>query len=144
MRQVGGLGVHLARAIDDGSIVGPKIHGAGAMLSMTGGHGDLHQLSLPVLRALADTHPYLRVCDGAADCRRAVREMLREGARHQGARVRWHAVGDRRPAPPAVHGRRTGRDRRAHLNEVGAAGGVPEYTLPKLAAAGDQHDRVDV
>lgn len=89
VREVGGLGVHLARAIDDGTVTGPKVYGAGAMLSMTGGHGDLHELPLPLLRVLQDATPYLRVCDGEDDCRRAVREMLREGARV----IKVHATG---------------------------------------------------
>jgi len=89
VREVGGLGVHLARAIDDGSVPGPTIHAAGAMLSMTGGHGDLHELPLPVMRTLSEHVPYLRVCDGEADCRRAVREMLRMGAQL----IKVHASG---------------------------------------------------
>jgi imidazolonepropionase-like amidohydrolase len=89
VREVGGLGVHLARAIADGSVPGPTIHAAGAMLSMTGGHGDLRELPLPVMRALSEQVPYLRVCDGEADCRRAVREMLRMGAQV----IKVHASG---------------------------------------------------
>ena len=89
VRELGGLGVHVARAIDDGTVTGPRIYGAGAMLSMTGGHGDLHELPLPVMRALEDATPYIRVCDGEDDCRRAVREMLREGARV----IKVHASG---------------------------------------------------
>jgi imidazolonepropionase-like amidohydrolase len=89
VRELGGLGVHLARAIDDGTVTGPRVYGAGAMLSMTGGHGDLHELPLPLLRVLQDATPYLRVCDGEDDCRRAVREMLREGARV----IKVHATG---------------------------------------------------
>lgn len=89
VREVGGLGVHVARAIDDGTVMGPKVYGAGAMLSMTGGHGDLHELPLPLLHTLQGITPYLRVCDGQDDCRRAVREMLREGARV----IKVHASG---------------------------------------------------
>lgn len=89
VREVGGLGVHLARAVADGSVPGPTIHAAGAMLSMTGGHGDLHELPLPVMRTLSEHVPYVRVCDGEADCRRAVREMLRMGAQV----IKVHASG---------------------------------------------------
>jgi imidazolonepropionase-like amidohydrolase len=89
VREVGGVGVHLARAVADGSVPGPTIHAAGAMLSMTGGHGDLHELPLPVMRTLTEHVPYIRVCDGEVDCRRAVREMLRLGAQV----IKVHASG---------------------------------------------------
>src|SRR5689334_22489154 len=42
VREVGGYGIHLARAVDEGSVPGPHIYAAGAILSTTGGHGDLH------------------------------------------------------------------------------------------------------
>jgi imidazolonepropionase-like amidohydrolase len=41
VREVGGLGVYLARAVEEGTLDGPAIYGAGAILSVTGGHGDL-------------------------------------------------------------------------------------------------------
>ncbi|WP_019421120.1 metal-dependent hydrolase family protein [Paenibacillus sp. OSY-SE] len=43
------------------------------MLSQTGGHGDLHMLP-------AQFNTYGRLCDGAQECRKAAREMFREGA----------------------------------------------------------------
>ena len=42
VREVGGLGVYLARAVREGLLDGPSIYPAGAVLSTTGGHGDLH------------------------------------------------------------------------------------------------------
>jgi imidazolonepropionase-like amidohydrolase len=47
VREVGGLGVHLARAVAEGVLDGPAIYAAGAILSTTGGHGDLHSYPLP-------------------------------------------------------------------------------------------------
>ncbi len=47
VREVGGIGVELARAVDEGSLPGPSIYAAGAVLSTTGGHGDLHSYPLP-------------------------------------------------------------------------------------------------
>src|SRR5688572_4440791 len=38
VREVGGLGVYLARVVDEGLVAGPHIYGAGAILSTTGGH----------------------------------------------------------------------------------------------------------
>src|SRR4029453_14324749 len=46
VREVGGLGVYLARAVEEGPLAAPSIYGAGAILSVTGGHGDLHSLPL--------------------------------------------------------------------------------------------------
>src|ERR1700748_252651 len=42
VRDVGGMGVHLARAVAEGTVDGPAIYGAGAVLSTTGGPGHLH------------------------------------------------------------------------------------------------------
>lgn len=89
IREVGGVGVDLARAVADGTLPGPTIHAAGAMLSMTGGHGDLHEIPLPVMGALTNHARHIRVCDGETDCRRAVREMVRMGA----AVIKVHASG---------------------------------------------------
>lgn len=80
VREVGGLGVHLQRAIAEGSAVGPEIYAAGGMLSTTGGHGDIHTLPLEVMTA-SERLGDLVLCDGADGCRRAVREQLRMGAR---------------------------------------------------------------
>jgi imidazolonepropionase-like amidohydrolase len=80
VREVGGLGVYLARAVAEGSLDGPAIYAAGAILSTTGGHGDLHSYPLDWIRghdAVADT----RLADGPDDCARAVREQLRVGAK---------------------------------------------------------------
>ena len=40
VREVGGLGVELARAVAEGVLDGPAIYAAGAILSTTGGHAD--------------------------------------------------------------------------------------------------------
>jgi imidazolonepropionase-like amidohydrolase len=77
VREAGGLGVHLARGIADGTLIGPSIYGPGAILSTTGGHGDLHDLPLDWAHDIAET----RLCDGTAECIKAVREQLRLGAK---------------------------------------------------------------
>lgn len=79
VREVGGLGVYLARAVAEGSISGPTIYGAGAILSTTGGHADLHSYPLDWIG-----HGALgigRLADGPDECARAAREQLRLGAR---------------------------------------------------------------
>src|SRR5580693_424424 len=81
VREVGGLGVHLARAVSEGLLDGPSIYAAGAILSTTGGHGDLHCYPLSWVSYFSRTDGALRLADGTAECMRAVREQLRAGAR---------------------------------------------------------------
>jgi imidazolonepropionase-like amidohydrolase len=81
IREVGGLGVWLAAAIAEGTVVGPAIYGAGAVLSPTGGHADLHMYPVDWVCDLADRIGVLRQCDGVPECLRAVRLQLRVGAR---------------------------------------------------------------
>ena len=86
VRDAGGTHPSLARAIDDGSLVGPRVFASGAMISQTAGHGDF--------RAPHDPHPALDPCgasahlghgltviaDGVPLTLAAVRENLRHGA----------------------------------------------------------------
>src|SRR5215467_4486761 len=77
IREVGGIGVHVARAVDEGTVVGPAIYAAGAILSTTGGHGDMHSYPLSWVHEMDDG----RLCDGPDDCARATREQLRLNAK---------------------------------------------------------------
>jgi imidazolonepropionase-like amidohydrolase len=81
VRDVGGLGVHLARAVAEGLVDGPAVYGAGAILSTTGGHADLHSFPLDWMRDYSAREGLMRLADGPDDCARAVREQLRRGAR---------------------------------------------------------------
>jgi imidazolonepropionase-like amidohydrolase len=81
VREVGGLGVHLARAVAEGVLDGPAIYAAGAILSTTGGHGDLHSFPLPWMEDYARLEGTMCLADGEAACQRAAREQLRRGAR---------------------------------------------------------------
>ncbi len=81
VREVGGLGIYLARAVTEGLLPGPSIYAAGAILSTTGGHGDLHCYPLSWVEDVAREDGSLRLADGEAECMRAVREQLRRGAR---------------------------------------------------------------
>jgi imidazolonepropionase-like amidohydrolase len=78
VREVGGFGVYLARAVAEGSLDGPAVYGAGAVLSTTGGHGDLHAYPLEWMHDVAGMG---RLCDGPDECAKAVREQLRVNAR---------------------------------------------------------------
>ncbi len=81
VRDVGGLGVYLARAVAEGTVDGPAIYGAGAILSTTGGHGDLHAFPLDWIEDYARNASMLRLADGPDECAKAVREQLRRNAK---------------------------------------------------------------
>jgi imidazolonepropionase-like amidohydrolase len=84
VRDIGGPSQGLAKAIDEGVVVGPRIYTSAMVISQTSGHGDL--------RPLTEPHPnmggpvnqemqrYKLLADGPAEVRRAVRESLRQGA----------------------------------------------------------------
>ena len=73
--------MHLARAVSEGVLDGPAIYAAGAVLSTTGGHGDLHSYPLPWVTDFGVHYGEFRLADGSAECMRAVREQLRQNAR---------------------------------------------------------------
>jgi imidazolonepropionase-like amidohydrolase len=81
VRDVGGLGVYLARAVGEGMVDGPAVYGAGAILSTTGGHGDLHSYPLGWMEDYGRTVGMQRLADGPDDCAKAVREQLRRNAK---------------------------------------------------------------
>ena len=66
----------LKRAINSGIIPGPHIQAAGSAISITGGHGDTHGFKDELI-------PHMQsetLCDGPAECRRAVRQAVKNGA----------------------------------------------------------------
>ncbi|HET8641781.1 MAG TPA: amidohydrolase family protein, partial [Pseudonocardiaceae bacterium] len=81
VREVGGLGVYLTGAVEEGVVPGPAIYAAGAILSTTGGHGDLHSLPPGWVLDFGHRGGELRLCDGPAECAKAVREQLRRNAK---------------------------------------------------------------
>ncbi len=81
VREVGGLGIFLCRAIDEGSVPGPHVYPAGGMISPTGGHGDLHSFPLDFIRAVLERTQVSALADGVPECLKAVRSMLRLNAR---------------------------------------------------------------
>lgn len=70
------LAIFLKRAIEEGSIVGPRIMAAGLAISQTAGHADWHFVPQEWGKRLM----LGRVADGVAEVRKAAREQLREGA----------------------------------------------------------------
>lgn len=90
LRDVAGFGCEVAKAIEDGTIVGPNIYSSGACLSQTAGHGDV--FSMPAgdvllrlgVSTVAPGHFGSNVsmlCDGVEECRKTVRLQIRRGAR---------------------------------------------------------------
>jgi len=71
------ISLSLKKAIDEGTIPGPRIVAAHKALSQTGGHGDTHELPL---EWVIGPHAGGRIADGVDDCRRAAREQIRAGA----------------------------------------------------------------
>jgi imidazolonepropionase-like amidohydrolase len=85
LRDLGGPVFALKQAIDEGLVPGPRIYPSGAMITTTGGHGDLRPLSeLP--RSPGGAFSSLReaegsmIADGADEVRLRVREQLIQGA----------------------------------------------------------------
>jgi len=66
----------LRDAIARGAVPGPRMRAAGQAISVTGGHGDVNGYSSPVMKLFTGTN----ICNGADDCRRAVRQQVKEGA----------------------------------------------------------------
>jgi imidazolonepropionase-like amidohydrolase len=82
VRELGGFGLGIAPAIDDGTVPGPHVYGAGALLSPTGGHADIHGLPLEWIGDPAFAgYNVFQLADGVAECLRAVRLQLRRGAK---------------------------------------------------------------
>src|SRR5262245_5099070 len=81
VRETGGLGIHLARAVREETVTGPAIYAAGAVLSTTGGHGDLHSYPLDWIVDFGHRGGELRLADGPSECAKAAREQLRSDAR---------------------------------------------------------------
>lgn len=83
VRDVGAAGgdavFALRDAIEKGWVPGPRIFASGQTISITGGHGDGTQgYRDDVAHLMASS----AICNGADDCRRAVREQIRRGADH--------------------------------------------------------------
>jgi imidazolonepropionase-like amidohydrolase len=85
VRDLGGPTFGLKRAIDEGLVAGPRIFPSGAVITVTGGHGDFRQLfELP--RVLGGPPSRMEslgasmVADGPDEVRVRVREQLMQGA----------------------------------------------------------------
>jgi imidazolonepropionase-like amidohydrolase len=81
VRDVGGPGLRLAPAVDEGRMRGPRIYGAGRILSTTGGHGDLHSFPLDFVQHASCAGGFSYLCDGVPEVLKAVRTNLRGNAK---------------------------------------------------------------
>ncbi len=70
--------ISLRDAIEAGQFAGPTIVSAGNMVSVSGGHGDVNGLNRDLDSVYAPRAT--NTCNGADDCRRAVREQISDGA----------------------------------------------------------------
>lgn len=78
IRNIGSTGhaiYALKDAVNIGLVPGPRIQAAGAYLTTTGGHGDKSVGFRPDLIPVID---HDGICDGADDCRRAVRHQIKK------------------------------------------------------------------
>eukprot|EP00878_Enallax_costatus_P029472 GHUV01031959.1.p1 GENE.GHUV01031959.1~~GHUV01031959.1.p1 ORF type:complete len:291 (+),score=45.05 GHUV01031959.1:548-1420(+) len=80
VRDAGGADWGLAEAVEEGSVLGPRILFTGHALSQTGGHGDFRGKGEEVCCCGAALRGIGRVCDGVDACRAAARDELRKGA----------------------------------------------------------------
>ena len=85
VRDMGGPSFSLKRAIDEGLVAGPRIYPSGAMISITGGHGDFRQmfelprrLGAPLTRT--EQVGGAMIADSPDEVRMRVREQLMLGA----------------------------------------------------------------
>lgn len=85
VRDLGGPAFGLKRAIDEGTVVGPRIYASGAIVSITGGHGDFRRPS-EVPRELGGRLARMSqmggsmIADNPDEVRLRVREQLMLGA----------------------------------------------------------------
>ena len=115
VREVGGYGIDIRHAIDDGSLPGPNVYAAGSVLSTTGGHGDVHAYPLDFVH---DVWTLGVLCDGVPDCLKAVRKQLRRGA----AVIKICASGGvMSEIDHPIHQQFSGEELRAIVEEAGRA-----------------------
>lgn len=69
----------LRDGINNGMLVGPTLYVAGRSISISGGHGDGSNNTNREIAEMVHEHA-LNNCNGADDCRRAVRQQISQGA----------------------------------------------------------------
>jgi imidazolonepropionase-like amidohydrolase len=82
VRDAGGADQGLARALREKLFLGPRLLYCGKALSQTGGHGDMRGAGEQSSEQCPCCAGLGRICDGAAEVRRACRDAIRNGATH--------------------------------------------------------------
>ncbi|GAA2750775.1 amidohydrolase family protein [Kitasatospora cinereorecta] len=82
VRDVGGADHGMARALDEGLALGPRLIHGGKALSQTGGHGDLRPLGHDSHACCQSRPDFGRIADGVDAVRAAARDEFRKGAAH--------------------------------------------------------------
>ena len=77
VRELSGFDIYLARAVDEGSIPGPRIYASGIYLNPVGGHGEVHAYPLDFVRFAFNRLEFPSPCTGVTECIAAVRKVLR-------------------------------------------------------------------
>jgi imidazolonepropionase-like amidohydrolase len=80
VRDAGGADYGLAKAVDEGTLIGPRILYAGKALSQTGGHADMRGPGQQTFEGCFCCAGLGTVCDGVSEVRRAARNEIRKGA----------------------------------------------------------------
>ncbi|KAM0420881.1 hypothetical protein ACHAPT_011270 [Fusarium lateritium] len=89
VRDVGSYAIEAHEAVKAGLIPGPNVYGAGGAIGMTGGHCDIQVVPGDYAYAHEGANPHntwpgvspIVLADGADECRRAVRQQIRRGAK---------------------------------------------------------------
>jgi imidazolonepropionase-like amidohydrolase len=118
VRDVGGADWGLARALEEGHLVGPRLLFAGHAISQTGGHGDMRGPGEDAEEAVC-VHGLGRVADGVAAVRAACREEIRRGATHLKLMV---SGGVASPTDRITNTQYSAEEIRAAVEEAEAAG----------------------
>ncbi|MET9386936.1 amidohydrolase family protein [Streptomyces sp. NPDC002928] len=82
VRDVGGADHGMARAIEEGLSIGPRLIYGGKAVSQTGGHGDIRPLGDDSLPCCQHQVAGARIADGVEQVRAAARDEFRKGAAH--------------------------------------------------------------
>lgn len=84
VRDLGGPVFTFKQAIDNGTIPGPRIYPSGALITTSGGHGDLRMLSEiprnPARLSIVETSGGAAIADSIGEVQLRVREQLMQGA----------------------------------------------------------------
>jgi imidazolonepropionase-like amidohydrolase len=117
VRDMGGADWGLRAAVEEGSLVGPRLYIAGRALSQTGGHGDLRRRTdSDGVCSCSDALSFMSVvADGKAGVQTAAREQLRQGVDHLKVFVSGGVVS---PADPLASAQYTDEELQAIVHEA--------------------------